>query len=322
MAGNTKRAFTLIELLVVIAIIAILAAILFPVFAQARAAARQTSCLSNVKQYALGTLMYSEDYDEQIPLTDNNGSSYYGCCAGGGTSCYPDWGTPGTDPTEPDALFTGVIYPYVKNHDIQYCPEIGKTNWQAAIGNPYITSFPYVPQLDQSGVYQGCFSQMAVNELLTEFGPGGNWSGCAGGSGFTSSDTAQSAWARPAELMLLTADSTWGEGVNGDPSPELGVGNLAVWPAYDNNSANCTNWGGYPINYYPGWTYYVHKATQHVGLFNNAANTEFDLGINSGFANIAFCDGHAKAMRYNTLEQCAYSTTGGVWTYPYWDPRY
>ena len=61
-----KKAFTLIELLVVIAIIAILAAILFPVFAQARAKARQTADLSNLKQLALGWLMYAQDYDETV----------------------------------------------------------------------------------------------------------------------------------------------------------------------------------------------------------------------------------------------------------------
>src|SRR5215831_17495835 len=64
---NRKSGFTLIELLVVIAIIAILAAILFPVFAQAREKARQTSCLSNHKQYALATLMYVQDNDETFP---------------------------------------------------------------------------------------------------------------------------------------------------------------------------------------------------------------------------------------------------------------
>jgi prepilin-type N-terminal cleavage/methylation domain-containing protein/prepilin-type processing-associated H-X9-DG protein len=66
-AASRRGAFTLIELLVVIAIIAILAAILFPVFAQAREKARQTSCLSNIKQIALGTQMYLQDYDSVYP---------------------------------------------------------------------------------------------------------------------------------------------------------------------------------------------------------------------------------------------------------------
>ena len=64
---SRKRGFTLIELLVVIAIIAILAAILFPVFARAREKARQSSCLSNVKQIGLGMMMYVQDYDERFP---------------------------------------------------------------------------------------------------------------------------------------------------------------------------------------------------------------------------------------------------------------
>src|SRR5690349_4121179 len=61
-----EKGFTLIELLVVIAIIAILAAILFPVFAQAREKARQTTCLSNTKQMGLGLMMYAQDYDETM----------------------------------------------------------------------------------------------------------------------------------------------------------------------------------------------------------------------------------------------------------------
>src|SRR2546426_9727904 len=69
--ARAGRGFTLIELLVVIAIIAILAAILFPVFAQARAAARKTSCLSNVKQIGLSALMYAQDYDETLVAAGN-----------------------------------------------------------------------------------------------------------------------------------------------------------------------------------------------------------------------------------------------------------
>src|SRR5579864_2083597 len=66
--SRARNGFTLIELLVVIAIIAILAAILFPVFAQAREQARKTSCLSNQKQISTGFLMYVQDYDETFPL--------------------------------------------------------------------------------------------------------------------------------------------------------------------------------------------------------------------------------------------------------------
>src|SRR5437868_1226379 len=66
---RVKSAFTLIELLVVIAIIAILAAILFPVFAQAREQARAITCVSNMKQIALGWIMYAQDYDEANPMT-------------------------------------------------------------------------------------------------------------------------------------------------------------------------------------------------------------------------------------------------------------
>src|SRR5215831_3090292 len=99
-----KKGFTLIELLVVIAIIAILAAILFPVFAQAREQARATSCLSNTRQIATGQLMYSQDYDETvIPW------------------CVIDRGLYPIDVQEP-ACWVNLIQPYIKNKQLLFCP--------------------------------------------------------------------------------------------------------------------------------------------------------------------------------------------------------
>ncbi|MEJ5253416.1 MAG: DUF1559 domain-containing protein [Chthonomonadetes bacterium] len=121
-----RRAFTLIELLVVIAIIAILAAILFPVFSQAREKARQTSCLSNTKQLGLGFLMYTQDYDELFPLAG-------GYAAGVGWlwnfwhAVPEDWRG---DICPPDnfrcgsyrSFWANSIAPYLKNQGIWACP--------------------------------------------------------------------------------------------------------------------------------------------------------------------------------------------------------
>lgn len=96
---RSARGFTLIELLVVIAIIAILAAILFPVFAKAREKARQASCLSNVKQLMIGALSYAQDYDETLPSCWTVGATLYE---------HPYW--------------TEKCQPYIKNTQITLCP--------------------------------------------------------------------------------------------------------------------------------------------------------------------------------------------------------
>lgn len=104
-----RRGFTLIELLVVIAIIAILAAILFPVFAQAREKGRQASCLSNQKQIGMAMLQYSQDFDETFVLT------YY---AGSASNAPQSW--------------PRIVQPYLKNIQVFQCPSEGDVTGNTA----------------------------------------------------------------------------------------------------------------------------------------------------------------------------------------------
>ncbi|HJN18244.1 MAG TPA: prepilin-type N-terminal cleavage/methylation domain-containing protein [Armatimonadota bacterium] len=102
---HRRGGFTLIELLVVIAIIAILAAILFPVFARAREKARQTSCLSNLKQLGTAAMMYVQDFDERT---------------GRHCTCCPS--------RDAHPCFLQNLYPYVKNYQLYACPSFGRTS--------------------------------------------------------------------------------------------------------------------------------------------------------------------------------------------------
>jgi prepilin-type N-terminal cleavage/methylation domain-containing protein/prepilin-type processing-associated H-X9-DG protein len=116
MARNS-RGFTLIELLVVIAIIAILAAILFPVFARAREKARQTSCLNNVKQTSLGIMMYAQDYDEMLPITmevDAHGAS------------------------EVLHMWFSSLDPYIKNAQVRWCPSDPDRSADSSLWGSYL----------------------------------------------------------------------------------------------------------------------------------------------------------------------------------------
>jgi len=144
---NTQRkfyrnGFTLIELLVVIAIIAILAAILFPVFARARENARRSSCQSNLKQIALGIFQYTQDYDEKFPLYRTG----------------PYLGT-----QRPYAWADGGVQPYVKSVQILQCPSeptAGQTTNPAAAG---YTDYGY--NLFMGGYNNGAISGMSIATL-------------------------------------------------------------------------------------------------------------------------------------------------------------
>jgi prepilin-type N-terminal cleavage/methylation domain-containing protein len=115
------QAFTLIELLVVIAIIAVLAAILFPVFAQARERARQTACLSNSKQLATALYMYAQDYDENIVPASLR---------------LPD-------PTLTPIIWTEIAQPYIKNTGIFICPSADNRAYAQNWGTRQLGSYGY-----------------------------------------------------------------------------------------------------------------------------------------------------------------------------------
>jgi len=132
-----RRGFTLIELLVVIAIIAILAAILFPVFARAREKARATSCLSNVKQFAVAFAMYTSDNDENLP--------YAGPC----------WWAEAPPPNPPCNYWYLAIGPYTKNRGVFACPSV-----RADIG--------YTMSCRAMGANLGQFSKPAETMLLCD----------------------------------------------------------------------------------------------------------------------------------------------------------
>jgi prepilin-type N-terminal cleavage/methylation domain-containing protein/prepilin-type processing-associated H-X9-DG protein len=154
-----QRAFTLIELLVVIAIIAILAAILFPVFAQAREQARKITCTSNLRQLTNAWLMYSQDYDEHWVTT---GKCYdMGGCSDTSTDCN-------------DANY--LVQPYIKNFNIFYCPDRAEIQIPNACG-------PLDPtcRLIGYGMNYGPFHNRAgfgVFHISTQYDTGSPWHGC------------------------------------------------------------------------------------------------------------------------------------------------
>ncbi len=145
MTDDRRGAFTLIELLVVIAIIAILAAILFPVFAKAREKARQSSCSSNLKQIGVAELSYVQDYDEVHPptsLDNNTGGRWYSYLS-----------------------FMDLVTPYVKNDQIWACP-----SW-ATVPTGSSLKVAYKPTMRWTGCYSNSSGYGLHPETPSSSGP-------------------------------------------------------------------------------------------------------------------------------------------------------
>jgi len=285
MSLRHSRAFTLIELLVVIAIIAILAAILFPVFAQAKAAAKKTAALSNVKQEDLSIQMYGSDYDDVVPLnvTTRYSNGNDGCVAG--TPC-------GT------SLWIDAVQPYVKNYDLAFDPVSpyqvrggygGFANYWFQIG-----ALPSATAVSSGGFNNYATRTAAWFQLYTQGGltydgvmgigtqptaTDGYWSGF---SGFTSatgknySSKSITSLSAPAQYAITFSSNNF-DGWHGVYAQQTGFGWCGGWVGFD-------------------YSFFGIQARHTDGSDICDVNTRA-TAYGKGHGIIGFADGHAKAMK-------------------------
>jgi prepilin-type N-terminal cleavage/methylation domain-containing protein/prepilin-type processing-associated H-X9-DG protein len=264
------RGFTLIELLVVIAIIAILAAILFPVFAQARAKARQATCTSNVKQLSLGFMMYIQDYDETFPYW-NWGDSY---------------GSGSRTPNHFESFWINAIYPYVKNGGVYDCPN---SNDQSTVRQNLLWAWLSNAQIPTSGIQPSLLDQAVAYGMSEPLESGnacgndGNHSGCS-----------QASLATPASTLVVAdcnTGLTTGWVPSNDPNDPLHH-YIISRVAYPNAPAGC--WGATA----------TCGATQvDIGDYRSDISPNFPIfdqqARHNGGNMVGYADGHAKFLKDN-----------------------
>jgi prepilin-type N-terminal cleavage/methylation domain-containing protein len=264
---SRKRAatgFTLIELLVVIAIIAILAAILFPVFAQARAQARKTTCISNNKQVGLSELMYTQDYDETFPLlfTPQN----QGVPDGLGATTY---------------TWQNLVQPYSKNWGIMICTENFLThadpiNYYDPVlnyGMPPLSGMHNIAQWGDTYYGSPGFTVTVQWQGLGGAFKDNNWT--QGTTNTPSSPLA--ALASPASMTLATDAS----------APD--------WWAYFGPGGQDTDFFHYCATWFPE---YQSQRFGPIGRHNQVNKTSCsNIRLSQGQIVCVFADGHAKSMQ-------------------------
>ncbi|MDR3710383.1 MAG: DUF1559 domain-containing protein [Capsulimonadaceae bacterium] len=260
--SSLRAGFTLIELLVVIAIIAILAAILFPVFATAREKARQTTCSANLKQLGLAIVQYEQDYDEYPPNGESRTNSTNG--------------------------WAGQIYPYVKSKASYVCPDDqtpGASTSYLYNRNILNNTTPMTYGVTNYGTYPiAKYGSVAKTIVLCEI---------VGSAGYDISDpnpldAASDLHITPGAAGCFSPDGLGGVGTSYDPfTTSYGTTSVACSQSNNNATPSCYNptftimyATGYPSNYPSG--------------FSNAILFNGPLGRHSGGANYLMADGHVK----------------------------
>jgi len=284
---NTKKSgFTLIELLVVIAIIAILAAILFPVFAKVREKARQTMCLSNEKQIGLAVVQYNQDYDECYPLGQQIQSA---------AQAHPGWGIED---------WTVEIFPYIQAGRVNGTnPGVGNNpgnpNGYSVVNAVYsCPSFPLEPRTGDSEQDQ----YHPLQNIFMDYGAD-PWSAA------TSRPTNLNDVDHPATQLMIYEGGL--QGPSGGPGPGQGIGSEIgpyCWVGWNNcdvpgvGDAQGGNGPGLSIlSDCDNFTNTTWAGLSEWGHVDGEMCGEFPRYRHNGYCNMLYCDGHAKAVGKGAL---------------------
>jgi len=279
-----RGAFTLIELLVVIAIIAILAAILFPVFAQAKAAAKKIQCVSNLKQIATAIVMYGNDNDGVPPIIrECGGPGMPGCQVGKVTLGWMD-----------------LTQPYVKNFGVFKCPADSSSIVPIPSGTPVLSS-----ATGGLGYVFGDSQQKLGGQNRSSYGRNMN---LANNGIYTSTE---SGIQYPSTTILVyDFASNSGGGMGGGPTVDVGVEqrgasyNISRDPALQPPGAGCTP--GDLAHYDATVSYFKHLTPDQQA----AEKAGYSSTRHGGVAGYSFLDTHAKALRPQQINgMCDYVFT-------------
>ncbi|HEY3297939.1 MAG TPA: DUF1559 domain-containing protein [Armatimonadota bacterium] len=307
MVRKSRSGFTLIELLVVIAIIAILAAILFPVFAKARDKARQASCLSNVKQLTLGILMYTSDYDSTYPPFENvqdhlvlGGTTYNDIWS---QDAWASWGwSVYNEPGYYLWTWQDLVYPYTKSMKVANCPN-GDAAWGVTGGAAGVAMGSYGANVFVCGapspITHAGFSGTPINTY-----------GVANGLISVGANIkTESAVQDPAGKYLIMdygnhmayAGTTLSP-YTANYLPGAGAADAAIKARGDGSDGYWDAQGG---SYY-----YVGRAGY--GNPDDGVLTDFVNGRHSGGVSVGYCDGHAKWQTVKAVIQGARNWASNV----------